>query len=280
MSTPINIPGEGAAGAEIRSFSVDQFRATLNRRGVARNNFYTVEFPLTESVIKNVGIVDSYSSTLRDILMYAESATLPGLQLATTEIRNHGIGPVQYRPYAPLFSREITINFIVDNSGIVADLFYTWMRTAVNYTSEGYNVGVAATYNKAAPFEVSYPAEYQVNMSIKVKDSLITGTDENNDPITRPYTLRYDLYDAYPVSVMDMRVAYGSQDQLLVLPVSFNYYHWHCQTLQPVGNQTNQQAALNQGPSNTLRDSFNPNVTNGPDQTGVLTQQTRGSRVA
>ena len=46
MSTPINIPGEGAAGAEIRSFSVDQFRATLNRRGVARNNFYTVEFPL------------------------------------------------------------------------------------------------------------------------------------------------------------------------------------------------------------------------------------------
>lgn len=279
MPNEINIPGD-AGGAQIKAFSVDQFRAAINRRGVARNNFYAVQFPLTESVVRNIGIVDSYSTTLRDIMMYAESATLPGLQLATTEVRNQGVGPVQYRPYAPLFSREITINFIVDNNGIVADLFYTWMRTAVNYTSESYNVGAAATYNKASPFEVSYPEEYQVNMSIEVKDSLIYGVDNKNEPTTKPYILKYNLYNAYPVNVMDMRVSYGAQDQLLILPVSFNYYHWYCETIQPVGNQPVQQASINQGPSNTLADSFNPNITNRPDQTGVLTQQTRGNRVA
>lgn len=277
MATNITIPG-GQEGYEARSFNIDQFRAALNRRGVSRNNFYTVEFALTESILKNTGLTDNTSSTLRDLLMYAESATLPGLQLATTEVRNQGIGPVQYRPYAPLFSREITINFIVDGNGIIADLFYTWMRTAVNYTSEGYSVGAATSYNKAAPFEVSYPAEYQVPLVIKVKSDLIYGVDRNNKPTTAPHILKYNLYNAYPVSVMDMRVSYSAQDQMLILPVSFNYYHWYCETLATTGGQPVQQLALNQGPSNTLRSSYNNNITNRPDQTGALTQDTRGSR--
>jgi len=263
-------------GSDPRSFNIDQFRAAINRRGVARNNFYTVEFYLTESIRKNMGIVDNTSSLMRDILMYAESATLPGLQLATTEVRNQGVGPVQYRPYAPLFSRELTINFIVDSSGIIADLFYTWMRTAVNYTSQNYNVGAPLTYNKAAPFEVSYPAEYQSTLNINVKNNIITGVDNNKTPTTAPFLLRYSLYNAYPVNVMDMRVSYGAQDQLLILPVSFNYYHWYCETLSATGNQPNQQSDQNQGPSNTVRNSYNPNITNS-DQTGSTTQQTRGN---
>lgn len=266
----------GQEGYESRSFNIDQFRAALNRRGVARNNYYTVEFALTESILKNAGITDNTSSVLRDLLMYAESATLPGLQLATTEVRNQGIGPVQYRPYAPLFSREITINFIVDRGGILADLFYVWMRTAVNYTSQSYNVGAPISYNKASTFEVSYPAEYQVPLTIKVKDNLITGVDKNNKPTTPSHILKYNLYNAYPVSVMDMRVSYGAQDQLLTLPVSFNYYHWYCETLSATGNQPNQQSDQNQGPSNTIRNSYNPNITNS-DQTGSTTQQTRGN---
>lgn len=277
MPTQITIPG-GQEGYEARSFDIDQFRAAISRRGVARNNFYTVEFALTESILRNVGITDNTSSTLRDLLMYAESATLPGLQLATTEVRNQGVGPVQYRPYAPLFSREITINFIVDRDGVIADLFYTWMRTAVNYTSENYSMGASTSYNKAAPFEVSYPAEYQVPLVIKVKDSLMYGTDNNNKPTTAPYVLKYNLYNAYPVNVMDIRVSYGAQDQMLILPVSFNYYHWYCETIAGTGNQSVQQMSINQGPSNTLRNSFNNNITNRPDQTGVLTQTTRGNR--
>lgn len=268
----IDIPGYQPATA----FNIDQFRATVNKRGVARNNYYTVEFTPPIQVGKNAGI-DGNASVMQDILMYAESATLPGLQLATTEVRNQGVGPVQYRPYAPLFSRELTINFIVDASGIIPDLFYVWMRTAVNYTPQGYSIGSATTYNKASPFEVSYPAEYQTRIKIKVLDNLSQGVDRYNRPTVPPHIMTYTLYDAYPVSVMDMRVAYGAQDQYLVLPVAFNYYHWYCETFAASNEQPAQSTNINQGSSSDIRNGFNQNVTNRQDQTGIQTTTTRGN---
>jgi hypothetical protein len=153
---------------------------------------------------------------VEDIMLYAESIQLPGLQLATTPIRNNGYGPLENKPYMPVFGETIPITFYVDTKGFILDFFHTWMRTAINYTTEGGGFNTTK-FNNSSPFEVNYKPKYQADMEILVLDQ-----DEGGKIIKTIKVLK-----TFPVSIPDTTMSYNSTDSILTLTVMFSYFEWY-----------------------------------------------------
>ena len=253
------------------AFNIDDFRAAITNLGIARNNAYEVVLYPPAAVIATMGDEKSIN---KYITMYAESVTLPGISLATTEIRNNTIGPVDHKPYLPLFPKDLMMNFMVDENALIVDFFHMWIRNAVNFTSEGRNFD-ANEFNKASSYEVSYRRDkdgvpqYTTDLYIGVLNNNIDNRSSGKS--TGRQILQYTLYNAYPVLVGDIQVAYGNENSILTLPVAFNFTDWS--TRRFVSTTPNSTA----GPSTTIGGLWNQNINNSSDNTGTKTGSTSGS---
>lgn len=198
-----------------RGFNIDEFRGLITRNGIARNNQYKVILtPPADLVSVLPGV--SNPNTVEDIMLYAESIQLPGLSLATSPIRNNGYGPVEYKPYMPIYGQTIPFVFYVDTKGLMFDFFHTWMRTAINYTTEGRSF-TNTRFNNMNPFEVNYKPKYQTDMDIMVLDQ------EDGGKIIK----QYKVLKAFPVQIPDTQLSYNSTDSILTLTVMFSFFEWY-----------------------------------------------------
>lgn len=202
-----------------RGFNIAEFRSLVNRKGIARNNQYKVLMTPPPDLRATFPDITGPRS-VEDIFLYAESITLPGLQLATLQARNNTIGPVEYKPYVPVFGETLPITFYVDTYSIWFDFFHTWMRTAVNYTTEGRGY-YSTEFNGAAPFEVSYPQSYKCDLDILVLDPDLGGK----------IITSYKVLKAFPVSIPDHTMSYGQTDNLMTITVNFSYFEWFTSNL-------------------------------------------------
>ena len=197
-----------------RGFNIAEFRSLVSRNGVARNNQYKVILTPPRDLLATLpGVVNP--SVVEDIFLYAETITLPGLDLATLQSRNNTIGPVEYKPYVPIFGETLPITFYVDTNGLWFDFFHTWMRTAVNYTTEGRGY-MSTKFNGAIPFEVSYPASYKTDLDILILDQ------DNGGKVIKSYK----IIKAFPESIPDHLMSYNQTDNIMTMTVNFNYFEW------------------------------------------------------
>jgi hypothetical protein len=186
---------------------LNNFLGTISKvKGFTRPAYFYVE-------IAPPYMMRDESETARNLTFLCESANLPGVSLATSEIRRYGYGPVERKPYAPIFV-DTTMTFFADASGIVQKFFYKWMNGIVKFDELPFGpIGQIGAY-PLAPFEVNYKDQYKA-------DILITTVDEANNDI-----VNVRFRDAYPIFMGDINLGWGDTDSISRLPITFTYFNW------------------------------------------------------
>lgn len=186
---------------------LNNFLGTASKlRGFARPSQFYIE-------IRPPYMMRDETENARTLAFLCESANLPGVSLATTDIRRYGYGPVERKPYAPIFV-DTTMTFLTDASGLVQKFFYKWMNGIVKFDETVFGPVGQAGLSTIAPFEVNYKNQYST-------DILVTTVDEvNNDIINVRFT------EAYPIFMGDVNLGWGDTDSISRLPITFTFFNW------------------------------------------------------
>lgn len=191
---------------------LNNFLGTISKlRGFTRPAYFYVE-------IAPPYMMRDETDSARTLGFLCESANLPGVQLATTEIRRYGYGATEKKPYAPVFV-DTTMSFLTDASGLVQKFFYKWMNGIVKFDEMPFGPIGQAGFRTIAPFEVNYKEQYAT-------DIIVTTVDEvNNDIISVRFR------EAFPVYFGDISLGWGDTDSIARLPVTFTYFNWKVESI-------------------------------------------------
>lgn len=217
--------GSGLPASDNRR-DLNNFLSSVGKHGgFTRPSYFYVE-------IAPPPILRYRATEARNLAFLCESTNLPGVSLATSEIRRYGFGPLEKKPYAPIFT-DINFSFYVDAAGIIQNFFYEWMNGIVKFDEVHY--GPSESYNGKTiePFEVNYKNEYAT-------DILITTVDEANNDI-----VNVRLRQAFPIFMSDVPLSWSDTDSISRLPVNFTFYNWKIEKInirQAV--ETRSQSAL------------------------------------
>jgi hypothetical protein len=203
--------GTGLGAGDNRR-DLNNFISTVSKlNGFSRPNHFYVE-------IAPPIVMRDKTDDLRTLPFLCESANLPGVALATSEIRRYGYGPTEKKPYAPIFV-DTSMTFLVDGSGLIQNFFYKWMNSIVKFDSMPWGNGVQAGGKTLFPFEVNYKEQYATDIIITTVD------DANNDIVT------VRLTEAYPIFMGDVSLSWADTDSISRLPITFAYFNWKIENI-------------------------------------------------
>lgn len=169
--------------------------------GLARTNRFSVQFQPPAYVLNNLGS-NGNSVVLQQLLMFCDSAQLPGVSVNTAPIRT--FGEVRNIPFETDYE-PITLSFYVDNSFQIKKLFDTWVLGIQDWDTRNFK----------------YYKEYSTNFDIRVQDA----ENDNKYMIT--------LYEAYPKNVSAIQMDYANKD-VMKIQVTMMYKYWRSFTKDSV----------------------------------------------
>lgn len=146
-------------------------------------------------------------SKLEHISMMAESISIPGRQLMTTEHRI--FGTVRKMPYGVLYE-DMTVTFICTNSMIERTFFDLWHQLIISPGSQ------------YMEFYESYVGTLVVQ---KISNAVATKGAQKGQLSKKQNLATYVLMEAYPVSIQAQELNY-SDGEYLKLTVQFAYAKW------------------------------------------------------
>lgn len=191
---------------------LNNFLATTSKlNGFTRPSYFYIE-------IAPPPIMAKQTENARTLAFLSESANLPGVALATSEVRRYGYGPTERKPYAPIFV-DTNMTFFVDGAGMVQKFFYEWMNGIVKFDQTVNGKGSNVNGTVIQPFEVNYKSQYAT-------DILITTVDEANHEI-----INCRLTKAFPVFMGDISLGWNDTDSIARLPITFTYYNWKIENI-------------------------------------------------
>lgn len=199
------------AGTTInRTGSINNFRSQfIYTNNILRNNRFLVVIPTPKLFPR-----ESNKSFL-NLDLVCNSGTLPGVSVSTSEIRRHGVGPVEKRPYSVNFI-DLNLSFIVDGRGGIHRFFTSWIDGIVRFDRLVTNPDNRPFQQ---PFEVAYRDEY-------VTDIIIYVYDEKSREV-----YKVTAYKAFPLFMGDINLNWGATDDYVILPVTFAYTSWKSEVL-------------------------------------------------
>ena len=214
--------GGGRTAARGQSIS-DAVIGELRKNGVARPTYAYTEvsgYGVTE-VSRSLGI-----RSTQPLLTYRNDGfSIPGISIATSELRPTGTGPTVKRPYGVNY-QDVTFNYILDASSNQHAFFYRWMDYIVRHSAPS----GSARDQGLLPHEVGYLEDYAATITVWYFDETFDrGTGSNIRQA------RAEIVDAYPIFIGDVQYNWGGTDQLIRLPVTYTYSRWH---LPSVGIET------------------------------------------
>ena len=183
----------GAKPSNEASGKLNQFISEIKKSGVARTNLFEV-------VISAPRILTGKTDVAQKISLYAQSTSLPGLFLQTSEVKRYGVGPTEKIPYS-MATNNISLQLIGDGKGEIYKFFYNWLQGIVYGDGD---VPTGATKNGMDPYEVEYKDQYATTMDI------IT-YDENANKI-----LQYTLTDIFPVNIADVALNWSDSSSMQI----------------------------------------------------------------
>ena len=157
----------------------------------------------------------------QNLTFLCDSAYLPGLGYQTDEIRMSGYGNVEKRPYATIF-QDVPLTFYSDADGSVFKYFHAWMQSVFAFNDAA---NPNATVKGLPLNSFQYPSEYYGVVEIIHMNEINTTKQSDNTIV------KYQLLEAYPISIGDIQVDWNMQDQILKIPVTFAYTNWTSTTL-------------------------------------------------
>jgi len=175
-----------------RDSTITNFIAKVKSDGLARSNRFAVEFSLPQTIIPYGG--QHNNKNLRDILLFCDTAQLPGINFSTTQSRTFG----EFReiPYEKLFD-PITLSFYVDTKLNVKQLFDTWTETIQDPFKKTFN----------------YYNYYTTNLDIYVLD------------VNNKVKYKCKLFEAYPKTVAAIALDQAAKD-VMRLNVTMQYRNY------------------------------------------------------
>lgn len=201
--------GEKRSGEPFAKAS-EGVRAGVRKWGIEKPNLTYVGLTppsLFGSVVPDAGALLSQLITLR-----AERVNQPGVQLMTSAVRRHGVGPLEKKPYSAAFN-DVSISFIGDARGIIHQYFYVWMNAIIGFDHIP-QAGVALDSFYGKPFELGYRDSYKTTIDIVTYDEV-----QQKIGVVK-------LYNAYPIFLGEIQRDWASVNDLVRIPVTFTYSHW------------------------------------------------------
>lgn len=217
INTAANVLGAAAAGASFlnslnspspSNSKLTKFYASLRKQGIAKTNRFDVMFGIPSML---TSLYES-GKTKEMLQLRCDSATVPGVTVATADVRRYGFGLSEKIPTGAAMS-DFTCSFIADDEGLIYKFFYRWMTGIVKWDQKPSN-GSAKGYNALLPYEFEYRKDYVVDLNI------IT-YNENEDRL-----IGYVLYDAFPVSIGEIQYNWSDTDNLVRIPINFSYSYF------------------------------------------------------
>lgn len=191
---------------------MNNFLSTINQyNGFTRPSYFYIE-------IAPPKCMKFRANEASNLAFLAESANLPGVALATSEIRRYGYGPTEKKPYAPVFT-DTTMSFMVDGQGMIQKFFASWMGSIVHFAETPSGKSYMVGDHMLDPFEVNFKDQYET-------DILITTVNENNDDI-----ITYRFKRAFPIFMGDVALSWADADSIARLPITFTFYNWSIENL-------------------------------------------------
>lgn len=176
--------------------NINDFKSSF-QVDLARNSRFDVSIPVPLTLIP-------YVTSARQLNYRCENANLPGRTFATTE-QKIGSNPIEKYPYLTTYN-DMDLTFIVDDDMQQKVFFDAWL----NYINPQYN------------YNFRYKGDYVTTITINQYD------------VTGQLSYSVNLIDAYPVSVNQMDLDWGS-DSIHKLSVTFAYTYWQNNSLQALG---------------------------------------------
>lgn len=192
--------GGNAPGAE----GHNGFMAQIRKKGVAKRNLFNIVLPAP--------LMMAGEDKELYLHLFADGVNLPGINFATSDIRRYGHGPMEKKPFAPIFT-DVTVNFIADGKGDIHKYFYKWMRNIISFDSSTPGGTGAEKTNRAglAPYEINFKDQYRTDITIYTYN-------EMDDKI-----IEVRLFGAYPIALADIPLSWAENDQFMSIPITFTY---------------------------------------------------------
>ena len=206
-STPKEVNG----GQESYKNFSDSVRANIRRHGIQKTSMAHIVFNPpnlfgTQSKI-------AFASKIAALATYrGDTFTQPGVSMATTEIKRYGVGPIERKPYLPIFTDQ-QFTFINDSQSLIHKFFYLWMNGIVGYDALPQGGAARDIFNKF-PYEVEYKDQYTTTIDMYIYNEV-----QNKVGVLK-------LENAYPLFLGDIQRGWADTDQLVRFPVTFTYSHW------------------------------------------------------
>lgn len=220
--------------------SVDVIKTTISSSGgpaLGCQYVFTMVPPLImfnlDEVINNIknldvgsllqgGLQDYILSKTRDVSMLAESVSIPGRQLMTTEHRI--LGTVRKMPYGVLYD-DLTVTFMCTNSMLERTFFDIWHQLIISPGSQY----MEFYENYVGTLVIQKVSNKLINTYEDVKDDkgVVTGKKlvKTDNLGLKENLSTYVVMEAYPISIQAQELNY-SDGEYLKLTVQFAYSKW------------------------------------------------------
>ena len=157
-------------------------------------------------------------------------ASLPGSQLATSEILNDFPGVTERHVYRRQFDDRIDLNFYCDAEQYLPVRFFeAWMNYITN-TGDGIE-------KENYSYRMKFPSKYKGPLEV-------TKFEKNIQSRKKVKPLTYRFVNAFPLAISSMPVTYDSSD-LLKCNVSFAYSRYYIDKGNSISEFTNPSAQAN-----------------------------------
>ena len=258
---------EGTRRGNRSFFNIERFKSELSTQyGLFRPTLFYVDIGVPPFVTKltnakketapgytGKGVKEGKEFWLQDpkerLRFLCSSASLPGVQILTSDHRRQNMGVFDRRPFGVQVT-DIPLTFMLDGRGFVLKFFNQWANAIVNADHRNGELGETALEHGL--YEIGYRDSYITD----VKITTLTGTQDPDIkfvgdeapmvggykyPIDRPgqqvEIATYTLNEAFPIQIGDVSVAWNAENQFSTLPIQFTFRGYSLDQL-PTGKTT------------------------------------------
>lgn len=213
-------------------FSINEFRTSINTKGILRSNRYFVSFKVPKYLMPKYGTLGTRLMSIR-----CESVSIPGFSFLSADgPPRFGYGPVEKNPYVPGFD-GINLTFILDAQNQIYKFFYDWTMCIVNYNGRGgtnMRNNAVSSGSTWRPYEVGYKSDYQTDLDIFVYDG---NKNENSSSEAGKLVMSLKAYSAFPMGLPSTPLAWESTDAMK-LSIPFSYTDFQINIPEPTADTT------------------------------------------
>lgn len=200
-------------------FNIDEFKSSLNTRGVLPTNLFLVSIYPKKYQVTNLMNREGFNP--QSLTLFCMKADLPGINLGIESNIPQGIGPLEAFPTSAVFG-DLSLDFIGDAKGNIMSFFHNW----INYI---------VPYNGTKAYDSYHKLEYKDNFSATIE---ITVFNQQSDQV-----LIYTLLDTFPFVVNQIPMSWAEQNSMMTISIGFSYNSWHSNRIL-INDLTDQSGSL------------------------------------